>query len=182
MSIVNISELSPRVREAFMLTEPAINAWDVNAHKILEDSIQNGMRIYEDITCYRVIYEIICGLIVAVIFDIFPGMILYVERHDPSIIKVKWFCILFMFVSNILVALHRKRKLFILKQQGAEWRDNINQLIEVTTTLSWDERQQLYAMMFTLGLEVQQGKRNAAMIRAAYDEGWSDGFSVGGNQ
>lgn len=182
MSTINISDLSPRIREAFMLTEPAINAWDVNAHKVLEDSIQNGMRIHEDITWYRVIYEIICGLIVAVIFDIFPGMILYVERNDPSVVKVKLFCVLFMLVSNILVAIHRKRKLLILMQQGAEWRANINRLIEVTTTLSWDERQQLYAVMFALGLEVQQGKRNAAMIKAAYNEGWVDGFSAGGNQ
>lgn len=180
MSIVNISDLSPKVREAFMLTEPAINEWDVNAHKVLEDCIQNDKRIHEDIRRGRVVYEVLCGVLVAVIFDIFPGIILYLQRHDHSGAKLKMGCILFMVVTNILVALHRKRKLFCLTRQGAEWRTSINRLIEITAALSTDERQQLYAVMLALGIQVRQGKQNAAMIQAAYNKGWNDGFVIGG--
>ena len=182
MSVVSVAAMPPKVREAFMLTEPAINAWDVNTHKILEDCIQNNKRVQEDLPTRQVVVEILCGVIIAFLLDLLPmGFFYLFNDHSTFAIKGRLVCVILMVLSSILVALHRKKKIVKLKQQGAEWRININRLIELTAALSQDERQQLYAVMLALGLEVQQGKRNAAMIRSAYDEGWTDGFSIGGS-
>jgi len=184
MSTINISDLPPRVRDAFMLAGPAILEWDVKSHEVLEDSIQNNKRVLIDISKAKVVEEILCGVIIAALLDLLPIVFIYLAKGDASSFAVKgrFVCMLFMLIASTFVAIHRKKKIARLKKQGAEWRYKMNTLIELTSALSTEERKQLFSIMFAIGMDVKQGKQNAAMINFAYDEGWWDGFTIGGNE
>jgi len=179
MSTVNVSLMSPRVREAFLHSQTALLAWDVKAHEILKDSVTRHYRVQEPFNRREVRKEQFGALVLAVIADAGPVAFLYYspkkQLHD---LDLMWMAAGVFVVATGLIGWRYVRRIRRLKRSGADWQVSINKLIELTEGLSADEQQELYAAMYVLGMELNASRTSAA---AAYDNGWWDGFIMGGD-
>jgi len=179
MSTVNVSLMSPRVREAFLHSEAAILAWDVKAHEILKGSVINHYRVQEPFDHKEVRKEQLGALLLAVIADAAPVAYLYYSyKHQSPDHDLMWLSVCLFVVATSLIFFRYVRRVSRVYQRGAEWQTSINKLIELAEGLSAEEQQELYAALYVLGMEIRASRVSAAN---AYNNGYSDGFTMGGD-
>ena len=179
MSSVNISSMSPRVREAFLYSRPALLAWDMRAHEILKDSVINHYRVHEPFDRKEVRKEKRGALLLAVVADAAPVAYLYYSSiHQSPDHDLMWLSVCLFVVATSLIFFRYVRRVRRVYLRGAEWQTSINKLIELAEGLSAEEQQELFAAMYVLGMEIRASRQNTA---AAYNNGYWDGFIMGGD-
>jgi len=179
MSTVNVSLMSPRVREAFLHSRPALLAWDMRAHEILKDSVINHYRVHEPFDRKEVRNEKRGALLLAVIADAAPVAYLYYSsKHQSPDHDLMWISVCLFAVATSLIFFRCVRRVRRVYLRGAEWQTSINKLIQLVEELSAEEQQELYAAMYVLGMEIRASRVSAAN---AYNNGYWDGFTMGGD-
>jgi hypothetical protein len=179
MGVLDVSRLSPKVRDVFMLSQTAIQAYDVNAHTWLDDCIKNDKMVRRDVDPDRIFGEKFTACVFALIINAMPGYLIWVVANEkPLAYGLIACCVGFITVSTAVIAIHRRQKIRGMRRSGAAWRKSINKFIDAAKKLSNEELKELYTAMYTVGLDAKQSKRNAEL---SYYRGFDDGFVLGGD-
>jgi hypothetical protein len=162
-----------------MESEAAILEWDVKAHSNLDDCLKNNKRIWVDADPDRVFGEKFAAVYISFTVNLVPACLLWIIAQErPFHWDIIGAFTGFIAVTTLGIALHRWLNIKRLRGTGVVWRKKVNTLIDAAKRLDQNERQELYAAMYTAGLDVRQAKLNAAI---AYRKGFQDGFILGGD-
>ena len=144
----------------------------MHAHKNLDDAVVNNKAVNSDISFEEIFGEYFAGTVIAIVVDLGPAWYAWGaatkwrDDSQPTIMV----CLGVIIVATAIIFGHRRIRIARIKNRGAKWREYFNGLIAMTRALTESERQELYAAMYVIGLEVHQSKLNGQSIRRAYND------------